>query len=393
MTCLSIFLFGQFRTNSIVASFTVTLITVALIINKSVDLLPNVIFKRLEWLGDRSYSIYLYHMPLIYIARYSPVAQLGNVQNHLFYTFLAVVLSILLGALSYSKIESKFRKKASTNHPNHSIGIAIAVTLFLPLALLMTMEVGQKNHYWGLDRNISKPSYAGFLDLKCARDSEKGPPCFYRELEHAKTVLLVGDSHAGQISQAVVDAAKITKWNSVIWTHGGCNVQFRKRVNLQIPDSCIAVNNSMKEWVMENRPDAIIISQFVELGDSIKDLKHALSVLHSLVPNTLIIENVPIFPEDKNFMIQRPIIMLPYQPLKEFDRDVMQLRNQSSSVELVDWARQYGISTMSFESLFCSTTTCKRFKNKKWLYRDSSHLSVAGAEFTIPMLMAYLKKL
>lgn len=52
------------KASSIIAS----LITVVVIALRSIDTLPDILKTKLEWLGDRSYSIYLAHMPLLYIA-------------------------------------------------------------------------------------------------------------------------------------------------------------------------------------------------------------------------------------------------------------------------------------------------------------------------------------
>jgi len=254
------------------------------------------------------------------------------------------------------------------------------------------MDIGQKAQYWGLDKNIQQPTYAGSLDPNCARDSYKGPPCFYKTTGATRTVLLIGDSHAGHISQAVVDAAKSTKWNAVVWTHSGCHIQFQRSISEQVSDTCIDVNNSMKRWVEENRPYAIIVSQYVNSDLSQKDLRDALTTLRLLVPNILLVENNPIFPDEKDFMVRRPLVMSPYKPPKEFSQLNMQIIDQVASNQLANWARSNGIFTISFDSLFCKKGVCSRFSDKGWLYRDDDHFSVVGAELTIPQISAFLKQ-
>jgi len=67
------------------------LFAVIVILFKSLDVLPEFLIEKLEWLGDRSYSIYLVHMPLLYIAKYSPVTQIGTVENRIIQSTIAVV--------------------------------------------------------------------------------------------------------------------------------------------------------------------------------------------------------------------------------------------------------------------------------------------------------------
>ena len=388
-----IILFTPVHVNLKVSSILACFFALIVILFKSLDVLPDFLIKNLEWVGDRSYSIYLVHMPLLYLARYSPVTQIGKGENRITQSVIAVVASLLLGALCYSKIENRFRGRGKSNAGGFkTISAVVVLTLFLPLALFVVMDRGLKAQYWGLDRNIQRPTYAPTLDSKCARDSEFGPPCVYATTGATKTILLIGDSHASHISQAVVDATQNTKWNAVVWAHAGCHIQFKRSISEQVSDNCIAINNSMKKWVEENKPNAIIVSQFVHANSSQGDLRDALSTLQSIVPNILLIENNPIFPDELDFMIGRPIVMPAYKPPKSFQQSKMQTVDKKASELLANWARSNGIFTMSFDSLFCKKGVCTRYSDKGWLYVDYNHFSVVGAELTIPQISAFLKQ-
>jgi peptidoglycan/LPS O-acetylase OafA/YrhL len=394
LSALAITLFSSIHIEIKASSILASLLAVTVIVLRSLDVLPNFLIKKLEWLGDRSYSIYLVHMPLVYVANHSPLTQIGNSTNRTIQSALAVLTSILLGALNYSKIENRFRDVGKSG----TIGIkgiltALVLTFVLPLTFLVFMDKGVKNQYWGLAKSIQQPTYAGTLDPTCLRDSYNGPPCFYRNPGATKTVLLIGDSHAGHISQAFVDAAKNSIWNAVVWTHSGCHVQFqRTRPDKNVLDTCIDVNMSMKKWVKENKPNAIIVSQFVHFDSSQNDLRDALLTLRSLVPNLLLIENIPVFPDEKDYNVPRPIFMSTYKPPKSFKQSMMQTKDENASDALASWARSNRIFTMSFDSLFCQRGFCNRYSERGWLYRDDDHLSVIGAELTIPQLSAFLKQ-
>jgi len=385
-------IFGTFQIELKISSIFTTFFTVIVILFKSLDVLPDFLIKILEWVGNRSYSIYLFHMPLLYVAKYSPVIQIGESENRIVQIVLAVVASILLGALSYSRVENRFRHAGnSKGRTLNTIVIAMVLTYLLPLTLFISMDIGRTKQYWGLNNNIQRPTYAGALDSKCDRDTEIGPPCVYKTLGATKTVLLIGDSHAGHISQAVVDAAKSTKWNAVVWIHSSCLVQFQQGTPQQASNNCIDVNNAMKAWVKKNKPHTIIVSQFVTSDSSQNYLRDALLTLRSIVPNILLVENNPVFPDSKDFMVERPIVMAPYKPPKSFPQSMMVTVDKNASDLLAKWARSNGITTMSFDSLFCKKGVCSRYSEKGWLYMDDDHLSVVGAELTIPQLSAFLK--
>ena len=388
-----IILFGSVHVNLKFSSIIASFFAVIVILFKSLDVLPNFLIQRLAWVGDRSYSIYLVHMPLLYLAKYSPVIQIGNIENRRIQSTIAVIASILLGSLSYSKIENKYRNKGKTDHTSlKAIAVSLLLTFAIPLTLFTSIDFGQKKQYWGLDRNIPQPSYAGFLDPNCERDSRNGQPCTYANKGATKSVLLLGDSHAGHISQAVIDAAKHANWNSVIWTHSGCAFQVLDQEK-KVRDSCIENNRQAGEWILRNNPNLIIVSQSISSESNLSELENALSAIHTIVPNILLIENTPVFPDGKDFMVSRPLFMSPYEPPKSFLLTEMESSGKYSSNQLAMWARSNGISTMDFTPLFCGEKICSRYSNGLWLYRDTDHLSVDGAELTIPQIENFLKRL
>jgi peptidoglycan/LPS O-acetylase OafA/YrhL len=386
-------LFGPAHLNLKVSSIIASLFSVLIILTKSLGVLPNFLIKTFEWVGDRSYSIYLVHMPLLYLAKYSPVIQIGTGENRIVQSIAAVVASIMLGSLSFSRVENRFRDKTREINGPQTISVSVILTFTILLTLFIAMDQGPKQQYWGLERKIQVPTYAGAEDTKCDRDSEFGPPCTYATFGATKTLLLIGDSHAVHVSQAVVDAAQSTNWNVVIWAPNRCNIVFQRSIPNTVSDNCIKNNKSMVRWVKANKPHAIIVSQFVYSYSSQNDLRDALITLRSIVPNVLLIENNPVFPDEKDFMSRRPMIMPAYKPPKEFLQSLMQLKDKNASNQLANWARINEISTMNFDSIFCYGETCKRWSDVGWLYMDDDHFSVAGAKLTIPRLRAFLEGL
>lgn len=338
---MMIILFVPININLKAGSIVASLVALILIVTKSLDVLPIFIIQKFEWLGNRSYSIYLVHMPLLYIAKYSPATKIGNFENRIIQSIIAVVAALLLGSLSYQNIEKKVRYMNKNKYMNFKKSSPFLITILAsPLILFILLDIGVRNQYWGLSRDIS-PSYAGALDSNCSRESEKGPPCVYSNEGSSKTVLLLGDSHAGHISQAVIDAAKISNWNTVVWAHGGCHVQFQRTINGHAKDQCININKTMKNWVLVNKPEAIIVSQYVYSNSSQSDLREALSTLKSMVPNILLIENNPAFPDGLSKRNKTMIELLvkdlagkPYNPPKSFSLSEMQIEHENASNQL-----------------------------------------------------------
>jgi peptidoglycan/LPS O-acetylase OafA/YrhL len=368
-----------------------TFFALTFLIFNSFDELPIFIAKKLQWLGDRSYSIYLVHLPIIYLYEYQSLLVFSNSGGGVAVKILAIFTSIILGSLSYSKIEVRFRGKSKSNLSALKTIKYTLLTFLIPLVFLIMMYTGVKQQYFSLDKNVYLPrSSAHENDLKCMRLSESGPPCTYSQIGATKTILLIGDSHAGMISQAVVDASLNQNYNAVIWTHGGCPIQFENTGGELLSDICLENNAKMLRWVSENKPFFIVVSQFLG-GRNVSNSKviNPLIKLKSLTPHILFIGNNPVFP----LKVSRPILFSSPNISKEVDIFNMQNEYMQISDDILELARNETITTMDIKHLFCNSQRCFRFMDGSWLYTDSNHLSIKGAALIIPELEYIIKQL
>ena len=380
------------KLNSKIEVVFATTLTCLILVTKSLKYSPRLIFKFILWLGDRSFSIYLFHMPLIYLATHSPLIRVDDEKLRFFLIAIALLGALALGSFSFRKIEIGFRTIGKNKHLRSKYLLrTFVLTLVIPMILLALLDKGSKNHFWGMDRNIMPPLAAWESDPKCKGMAFLETPCIFNNLSTQKNVLLIGDSHASHIAQAFVDASKVAGWNSFVWTKVGCNLQLKINNNGEISEGCLKQNLRILKWISRNKPDAVIVSQFVYANSSQNELRNALKELRAKIPNILLIENNPIFPDEKDFMIDRPFLMTPYDPPKFFSRISMQNKDQNASNALAIWAKNNKISTLNFESLFCNTSFCTRFGNEGWLYRDDDHFSISGASRTVPLLINYLE--
>lgn len=95
-------------------SIFISVFTFLTLIFKSFDCLPTMLKIVFKWLGDRSYSIYLVHLPILWIAKYSFLIQIDGSNNSFIQIFLAFILVLLLGAISYEKIEKSIESNQLT---------------------------------------------------------------------------------------------------------------------------------------------------------------------------------------------------------------------------------------------------------------------------------------
>jgi peptidoglycan/LPS O-acetylase OafA/YrhL len=389
-----IFLFTQVSLDQKFGSMLISVLTLVAIIGKSFNFLPNLLKMKMEWIGNRSYSIYLVHMPLLYLVVYSPTPIFGTERSQVVATFGAVFLSVVLGAFSFSKIENRFRKmRVDKSELKHSLFRGGFAALILPGCLLLLIDIGSRNLYWGFEKDLGSPIAAWELDAGCGHFGEISEPCLASINGASGTLLLIGDSHATHLYPALFDAAKEHSLNSAIWAKAGCRVQFKQSDKKVLADECIDQNLNILEWVKTNKPLLIVVSQYVLAESSQFDLRNALSVLKSITPNVLLIENTPVFPDESRFMVRLPLLFPRYDPPKFFPQSKMLVTDKLASDDLGKWARGNQIDTMDLSPLFCSENLCRRFSDAGWLYSDEDHLSLEGAKLAAPQFDDYLKSI
>ena len=389
-----IFLFTQVSLDQKTGSVVISVLTFVAIVGKGFNYLPNLLKLKMEWIGDRSYSIYLAHMPLLYLVMYSPTPIFGTGISQDLAIIGAVILSFILGALSFAKIENRFRKTriSKSNSKQSVLGVCLA-SLAFPGFLLVLIDAGSRNHYWGFEKDLGSPVPAWNFDPGCAQYGETFEPCLISVGNSSDTVLLVGDSHATHISEVLIEVANGRTWNTAVRAKGGCLVQFEQSFKKILADDCIEQNLEILNWVKENNPELVIVSQYVLAESSQIDMRNALALLKSITPNVLLIENTPVFPDESRFMVRLPLLFPRYDPPTTYPQSKMLVKDKIASDELGEWARENQIETMDLSQLFCNDNLCRRFSDDGWLYSDEDHLSLNGARLAAPLFDDYLKSI
>jgi peptidoglycan/LPS O-acetylase OafA/YrhL len=170
--------------------------------------------------GDRSYSLYLWHWPLIVLA----VALWGD---SLWISLAAVAASILPALLSFAMIEEPLRR-ATVQRRLARITL-VSLALGVPLAIGMLVGRGA-DATWGLP-TTDKPLFgAGSFGLgecmRFTRDKEASPlldaSCKLGDPSGARAIYLVGDSQAAQWTEALDLASRELDASLRVATAPGC---------------------------------------------------------------------------------------------------------------------------------------------------------------------------
>lgn len=158
------------------------------------------------WIGVISYSVYLWHWPLIIFAKY----RFAPYPDHLAETITAALVagSLLLGYLSWRFIEQPFRRAGGPLRQTRAFTTQVALSLcMLTIGSMLSKYDGMPGR-WPSDvlavlspqasverARCKEPVSEQFEEIRTCASALGKPP--------SRAVLLWGDSHAGMVEKAL----------------------------------------------------------------------------------------------------------------------------------------------------------------------------------------------
>ncbi|MEI8083089.1 MAG: acyltransferase family protein, partial [Actinomycetes bacterium] len=175
----------------------------------------------MTWIGDRSYSWYLWHWPLIVFA----AILLPDVPR---FALVAAVFSLFPAALAYRYVENPIRRRTPANRLE-TVRL-IATCMAVPTLLLTTLWVGATTG-WGspTTRSLQATVHTntagetrGCITAAGLVSEATYANCTWPVPDSKGTILLFGDSHAEALSNAVIGAGNRLGYTVTSVSLGGC---------------------------------------------------------------------------------------------------------------------------------------------------------------------------
>ena len=360
---------------------------------KTLDSKLNSITQKIEWLGDRSYSIYLLHMPLITLAKHSPALEIGGLKNRSFQIVIAMILTIVIASLIFSKVENRFRLKSEIDTSVKIKMKFIVSFVILPLVIFTGINLGQT---LGATRDPYLPSMPKTIsyewDLNCRvmqRETvPKNNPCIYLTNKAQGNVLIIGDSVAASFSKTFIELSNNNNYDVYVSTHAGCPFVL-KSIKFNISDSCASHNINIVEYLENKKFDFIFYSHSSEsiVGMSEFDSRNEL--------NSEVLASLAKIKNDSNQIIFVGVTPVYYHVKTVFD---LILTKHGSYSKVADYDNKYLKSTAGFYKvnyfdvyhLFCSDLRCINKLGENLMFDDGVHLSHFGAKLLEPKVVKFL---
>ena len=223
----------------------------------------------LQWLGRLSYSIYLWHWPIIVM---TPLILPGFADANV----IALALILPVSALAYYLVEDPLRR-ARWTPPRPRVTIATGLagsSMVAGLALMITLllpSIGGTAHarFHALMKNTELKSSK--LQFRCRFGVVDGEirPCTFGDKTSSKVVALFGDSHAGHLFDGVDKAAGAKGWALQVFVKNACppiDVEIFHARKRALDSDCTNWRNLVLEHFVATKPQLVIISSWTGLS-------------------------------------------------------------------------------------------------------------------------------
>ena len=338
--------------------------------------------------GDWSYSIYLWHWPLIVFAVFlwptSPMAAL-----------LAAGLSLVPAVASFTWVEQPLR--VMQVHSRRGATFLIAAVVVPPLMVASGVWIAA-DKYWlpryeSGDIPVIHPGETSWEDFYAymeanyypctpvsVRDGapkwEGVPRCWQSQPDEAVTFALVGDSHAEQLFLGLAEA--LPNENVAYYITEGLPVASDDQM-VRIADY-VAGSPSIR---------SVVVSSWWAARTPLpeEDLVSVLTRLRSGGANIYLTNDVPTFPFEA---VRCKYGKAPLLPFTECSMDVGEFaRSYAGFRPALDRVASEvpGARVIETADFFCSPETCDMTRDGRLLFRDTNHLNMEGSRFLAKQLV------
>ena len=351
------------------------------------------------WLGDRSYSWYLWHWPVL-ILGFS-----FGFESQPMPIFGLVLLSLLLAILSYRWIELPFWRGFLSRAESARVILLSALAMVALGALSFHSDRQLANNVAATNHSFSwRSDFPDIYRMPCDAwyHHSRVEPCIFGSDEAPKTVLLLGDSIGAQWFSAIPAIFEPPEWRTVVLTKSACAIvdveYFYPRIGGPY-EICTEWRNAVLDHIEEDRPDVIIIGNAASYNfaeqDWIDGSKRVLDRLSRVASSVLVIPGTPALTFDGPGCVARNI-----DPNGQLDRNACKSSGGLDGPERVgDYLRTAAdpfpnVHVMDLTDVVCPAGYCSATnEDSVVIFRDSQHLTDSFVRGSTPLIRERIRDL
>ena len=326
------------------------------------------------WIGDRSYSLYLWHWPLIQFAK-------ATFPEHRWSALVGLALSIPLAMFTFRWIEQPFRygKGLLSKRPLSGLMLVCCTGAVFLLANTKAIEpTPELQFHEDVTSNCVAESFEAIL-------SETS--CIWRFPSATRDALLVGDSQAGHLTESFIAAAHANGLNARVITRTGRFMEnpdhdYVAQLVSQSPTIDVVVVGQLTFELHEITAWQPLISAFLE---RLTEHDRKVIFVHQIQKGGNPLDCAPV-----RVLFDRRACDVSQQESIDSERYVRELKQRVDDTIL----RIDGVSGLDPNEWLCESRPCFSRRDDGWLWRDPAHLSrLAARRLTDPLANAISQSL
>lgn len=330
------------------------------------------------YLGKISYSTYLWHWGILSIAHWTSGVTLFTIP-------FILALTFFMSIISYEFIEIPFRKNSSIIKDKKIIFITMPIIIICFIMFSNINEsiyLGDLNYY--LNNKTSYPPNNEYATLKKNNSN--------------KNILLIGDSHAGHLYDAVNLISKKLNYSYYIHPRGK-----------GLPFKVESDNNSYYNFLVEpfeyyynklNKNDFVIISvdyRFEKIENEIILAYNKIIDKNEDKFNLIIIDQTPYVTNktrNLNNLLCEKTIFRPNVDINKcfskISKEELLSKKKETTKYLLMISDSKKVHYFDPFNILCPEETCYNHKNDQFIYSDSDHLTKYGSLLLSDELEKYI---
>ncbi|MEM7504006.1 MAG: acyltransferase family protein [Pseudomonadota bacterium] len=351
----------------------------------------------LRWLGDRSYSWYLWHWPVqIFWQQWTQPSGLVS-------QLTPPAISLALAALTHVLVENRFRySPLLAASERRTMVAAVAMTLVaLTTALGLRVSVGvlasdERQQQVRIARRAIPDVYADGCHLSYLETEVEG--CQYGDLDSSVEALLFGDSHAAHWFPAVAKLARQSGYKLTALSKSSCPPYVVSQSNSVLGRQyveCDTWRQNVLDLVREKQPRLVFISNFYggwkldEQREITADWKEGVVALFSdLSANSdhvFVLRDIAPAKLDMSVCVSRAAMRGEAFSACDFDEAGQRIAQVDAFLR-AQTDRYRNIWWIDSGDMLCGDGVCRAVIGETLVYRDAHHLTVAMSEAMEPFL-------
>ena len=329
----------------------------------------------MQWIGDRSYSWYLWHWPFVQFA--DPLFP-GNKGASL----VAAAISLVPAHLSFTFIESRFRGRKIPTIRTVGLGI-LPVCVAIASFFVAASPVGELDVHLDAEKGCESGE-----PMLVRRDSR----CTVRLESPNGRAILVGDSHAGQLSEGFVAAAGSLGLDATIATRAGKPLLAGNKSFLTKGD------DPFLDAIIKEDPDVVVIAQSKDYpldettGTWEQRFRQVLLFFQREGIEVVVVNSSAIAGIEPRECSVFSVAVKRCESDTLVERTQVEARVSASFTMELEALQGADAELVNLVNLFCGNEFCPTRRENRWMWRDSSHMSRYASELTAPYLEAGMKK-